>query len=327
MRTPIRVTVTGAAGNIGYALLFRLASGFCYGEDQPVILQLLEITPAMKALEGTVMEIVDGAFPLVAGIEISDDPSKAFEGANQGFLVGAMPRRAGMVRADLIKANGPIFVGQGNAINRVAAPDIQVVVVGNPCNTNALICRHAAPDVPGDRFHAMTRLDQNRGQGQLALKTGVSTDKVENLAIWGNHSPTMFPDFLHATIDGKPATEVVGDDAWLKGDFFTTVTKRGSAIIAARGASSAASAASAALDHMKTLWSGTAPGEWSSMGIMSDGSYGVPEGLIYSFPVTTTGRKATIVPGIEHGEWAQGKIAASADELMSERAAVADLLG
>jgi malate dehydrogenase len=326
MRAPIRVTITGAAGNIGYALLFRLASGFCYGEDQPIILQMLEITPALKALEGVVMELVDGAFPLVAGIEISDDPRVAFAGANQGFLIGAMPRKAGMQRADLIQANGPIFVGQGRAINSVAAPDIQVLVVGNPCNTNALICRHAAPDVPPGRFHAMTRLDQNRGKGQLASKAGVTTDRVQNLAIWGNHSPTMFPDFLHATINGQPAVDVIGDDAWLKGDFFQTVTKRGSAIIRARGASSAASAASAALDHMKSLWRGTAPGEWTSMGILSDGSYGVPEGLVYSFPVTCTDRDATIVQGIEHGEYAKGKIAASAEELIGERSAVADLL-
>ncbi len=327
MRAPIRVTVTGAAGNIGYATLFRLASGFCYGEDQPIILQLLEITPALPALEGVVMELVDGAFPLVHGIEVTDDPRKAFEGANQGFLIGALPRKAGMLRADLIQANGPIFVDQGKAINSVAAADIQVVVIGNPCNTNALICRHAAPDVPVDRFHAMTRLDQNRGKGQLAKKAGVTTDKVQNLAVWGNHSPTMFPDFFNATIDGRPAPEVIGDMDWLKGDFFATVTKRGSAIIKARGASSAASAASAALDHMKTLWNGTAPGEWSSMGVPSDGSYGIPAGLVFSHAVEVRDRKATIVQGIEHNDWAKAKLAGSVDELMSERAAVADLLG
>ena len=325
MTTPIRVAVTGAAGNIGYALLFRLASGDCFGKDQPIILQLLEITPAMGALEGVAMELNDAAFPLVHGIELSDDPNVAFQGANQAFLVGSKPRKAGMVRADLIRTNGPIFTGQGRAINDNAADDVRVVVVGNPCNTNALIAMHSAPDVPRERFTAMTRLDQNRAISQLAGKLGVTAGAIQRMSIWGNHSPTMFPDYFHALVNGEAIPSKV-DAEWLKNDFLKTVSTRGKAIINARGQSSAASAASAAIDHMASWWHGTAEGECVSMGIPSDGSYGVPEGLIFSFPVTVSNGVYSIVQGIEHNDFAQQKIKATADELLTEREAVADLL-
>ena len=327
MNTPIRVAVTGAAGNIGYALLFRLGSGSCYGTDQPIILQLLEIPPGMKALEGVVMELNDAAFPLVHGIEISDDPKVAFDGVDQAFLVGSRPRGPGMERADLIRANGPIFVGQGQALNEVAGSNVRVAVVGNPCNTNALIAMHSAPDIPQDRFSAMTRLDENRAKSQLAARAGVTPEKISRMAIWGNHSNTMFPDYLHARIDGRPATEVIGDDAWFTEQFLPTVSRRGAAIIAARGASSAASAASAAVDHMSTLWHGTPAEECHSMAVVSDGSYGVPEGLIFSFPVRTEQGSWQIVEGVEHSAWAQEKIQGTASELQSEREAVSDLLG
>ncbi len=325
MNAPIRVTVTGAAGQIGYALLFRLASGDCYGKDQPIILQLLELPQGMKALEGVAMELDDCAFPLLHGIELADDPNAAFRGANQAFLVGSRPRTKDMNRADLIKANGPIFVGQGKAIEANAASDIRALVVGNPCNTNALIAMHAAKGVPQDRFHAMTRLDENRAKAQLAKRAGVTPGDVTNLAIWGNHSDTMYPDYVHAKIAGKAATSVVTDGEWLEGGFIKTVATRGKAIIEARGLSSAASAASAALDHMHDLWHGT-PAGGSSMAIVSDGSYGVAKGLISSFPVTAKGGDWQIVQGIEHSEAAKARIAASVAELESERATVADLL-
>ena len=326
MNAPITVAVTGAAGNIGYATLFRLASGDCFGKDQPIKLRLLEITPAMSALEGVVMELNDAAFPLLHGVEITDDANVAFSGANQCFLIGSRPRSKGMLRADLIKVNGPIFTTQGKAINDNAADDVRVIVVGNPCNTNCLIAMHSAPDVPNERFTAMTRLDQNRAISQLAARAGVTAGAVSHMAVYGNHSPTMFPDYLHARIDGKAATEVL-DAEWLAGDFLTTVSTRGKAIINARGASSAASAASAALDHMASWFHGTADDEWVSMGIPSKGWYGTPEGLIYSFPVTIRDGQYSVVEGLEHGELAQQKMAATADELLSERAAVADLLG
>ncbi|MEM9489064.1 MAG: malate dehydrogenase [Myxococcota bacterium] len=325
MNSPIRVAVTGAAGNIGYALLFRLAAGDCYGPDQPIILQMVEIPPAMKALEGVAMELSDAAFPLLHGIEMADNPETGFKSANQIFLVGARPRGKGMQRADLIQANGPIFVSQGKAIASAAASDVRAVVVGNPCNTNALICASNAKDVPAGRITAMTRLDQNRAISQLAGKSGALAADIKNMVVWGNHSPTMFPDFFHATIKGAPATEAIDHD-WLKGDFMTTVSKRGSAIIQARGQSSAASAASAAVDHMSSWWHGTKDGGWVSMAIPSKGEYGVPEGLIYSYPVTIADGKYTIVDGIKHDEYAQGKIKASADELASERDVVKDLL-
>jgi malate dehydrogenase len=328
MNDPIRVAVTGAAGNIGYALLFRLAAGDCYGPDQPIILQLVEIPPVMKALEGVAMELSDAAFGLLHGIELADNPSDGFQGANQIFLVGARPRGAGMERADLIAANGPIFVDQGKAIAASAADDVCAVVVGNPCNTNALICAANAKDVPAGRITAMTRLDENRAISQLASRAGCLAGDVSRMAVWGNHSPSMFPDYFHAAIQGKPATDVIEAD-WLQGEFLTTVSKRGSAIIAARGASSAASAASAAIDHMHTWWHGTGDGQWTSMAVPSRGEYGVPEGLIFSYPVTISGgadRKCTIVEGIEHGEFARAKIKATADELAGEREVVKDLL-
>lgn len=326
MKAPIKVAVTGAAGNIGYALLFRIASGDCFGKDQPVILQLLEIPPAMGALEGVVMELNDAAFPLLHGIVASDDPKVAFDGAQQIFLVGSKPRSKGMLRSDLVRTNGPIFTGTGAAINAVAASDVRIVVVGNPCNTNALIAMNSAPDVPKARFTAMTRLDQNRAVSQLAGKVGVTAGAVTNMAIWGNHGPSMFADYFNAKIDGKNVTDIL-DDAWLKDVFLKTVSGRGKAIINARGASSAASAASAAIDHMATWFHGTAEGEWASMAVPSNGEYGVPEGLIFSFPCTVTDGEYKIVEGLEHGEFSQEKMGATIKELVDERAAVADLLG
>jgi malate dehydrogenase len=320
------VAVTGAAGNIGYALLFRLAAGDCYGKDQPIILQLLEIPPGMKALEGVVMELQDSAFPLLHGITTSDDPAAAFAGANQAFLVGSRPRTKDMNRSDLVAANGPIFVGQGKALAAAAAPDIQVLVVGNPCNTNALICMSAAKGIPSARFHAMTRLDENRAKAVLAKKAGALPGDVTNLGIWGNHSDTMFPAWKQAKVGGRSAG-TVADEAWFQGEFIKTVATRGKAIIEARGASSAASAASAAIDHMAALFHGTAPGEFTSMAVASDGQYGVPAGLISSFPCTAKGGVASVVEGIELDEFARGKIAGTVAELQSERAAVAELLG
>ena len=326
MRDPIRVAVTGAAGNIGYALLFRIASGNCFGDDQPVILQLLEIPPAMGALEGVVMELQDAAFPLVHGIEISDDANVAFKDVDAAFLVGSRPRSKDMDRADLIKVNGPIFTGQGKALNDNAKTSVKVLVVGNPCNTNALIACHSAPDIPNAQFHAMTRLDENRGKAQIANKLGVTAGEVKNLAIWGNHSNTMFPDFYHASVGGSDVISQVGEE-WGQGDFMQTVSTRGKAIIMARGASSAASAASAAVDHMRSWWLGTPEGEHTSMALWSSGEYGVPEGLIFSFPVTVKDGKATVVEGIAHNAYAQSKIDATAAELVTEREAVAELLG
>jgi len=325
MKAPIRVAVTGAAGNIGYALLFRLASGDCFGKDQPIILQLLEITPALKALEGVVMELNDCAFPLLHGIEISDDANVAFKGANKAFLVGSRPRGPGMLRSELVQVNGPIFTGQGKAINDHAADDIQVVVVGNPCNTNALIAMHAAPDVPNERFTAMTRLDENRAIALIAERAGVTAGAVKNMGIWGNHGPSMYPNFFDAQVNGTPVLDVV-DEAWLKSEFISTVSKRGAAIISARGASSAASAANAAIDHMASWHFGTAPGEFVSMAIPSKGEYGVPEGLIFSFPVTIKDGVYSIVEGLELNAFSKEKIQATAEELLEEKAAVADLL-
>lgn len=326
MNAPIRVAVTGAAGNIGYAILFRLAAGDCYGSKQPIILQLLEIPPGMKALEGVVMELQDSAFPLLHGIEISDDPNVAFKGVNQAFLVGSRPRTKDMSRADLITANGPIFVGQGKALEAQAASDVRAIVVGNPCNTNALIAKSAAKGIPGDRFHAMTRLDENRAKAQLAKKAGALPGEVTNVGIWGNHSDTMFPDFRNAKIKGRPATEFA-DEAWFQGEFLKTVATRGKAIIEARGASSAASAASAAIDHMSSLWHGTAPGEFTSMGVLSKGEYGVPAGLIFSFPVTAGKGDFKVVEGLQLDDFAKAKIAATTKELETERETVKDLLG
>ena len=329
MSSPVRVTVTGAAGQIGYALLFRIASGQMFGPDTPVQLRLLEITPALGALEGVAMELDDCAFPLLAGIELTDSAETAFDGANLACLVGAKPRGPGMERADLLKDNGAIFTGQGRAIASSGADDIKVAVVGNPANTNALIASANADGVPLERFTAMVRLDENRAKTQLAQKAGVPVADVTNLAVWGNHSPTMVPDFENARIGGRPATEVITDRAWLEGEFLTTVQQRGKAIIDARGASSAASAASALVDHVRN-WTGGAPtaeGDWVSMAVPSDGSYGVPEGLISGFPVTTDGAGTyEIVQGLELSPFAQGKLEATVAELEEERAAVADML-
>ncbi|MFF9017739.1 malate dehydrogenase [Streptomyces sp. NPDC014870] len=324
-RTPVNVTVTGAAGQIGYALLFRIASGHLLGADVPVKLRLLEIPQGVKAAEGTAMELDDCAFPLLKGIDIFDDPNQGFEGANVALLVGARPRTKGMERGDLLAANGGIFKPQGKAINDHAADDIKVLVVGNPANTNALIAQAAAPDVPAERFTAMTRLDHNRALSQLAAKTGASVEDIKRLTIWGNHSATQYPDVFHAEIAGKNAAEVVNDEAWLADTFIPTVAKRGAAIIEARGASSAASAANAAIDHVHTWVNGTAEGDWTSMGIPSDGSYGVAEGLISSFPVTCKDGKYEIVQGLDINAFSRARIDASVQELAEERDAVREL--
>ncbi|MBW5486406.1 malate dehydrogenase [Streptomyces bambusae] len=324
-RTPVNVTVTGAAGQIGYALLFRIASGHLLGADVPVNLRLLEIPQGLKAAEGTAMELDDCAFPLLRGIEITDNADKAFDGANVALLVGARPRTKGMERGDLLAANGGIFKPQGKAINDHAADDIRVLVVGNPANTNALIAQAAAPDVPAERFTAMTRLDHNRAISQLAAKTGAAVSDIKRLTIWGNHSATQYPDIFHAEIAGKNAAEVVNDQAWLADEFIPTVAKRGAAIIEARGASSAASAANAAIDHIHTWVNGTAEGDWTSMGIPSDGSYGVPEGLISSFPVVCKDGKYEIVQGLDINEFSRTRIDASVAELSEERDAVREL--
>jgi malate dehydrogenase len=326
MPSPVNVTVTGAAGQIGYALLFRIASGQLLGPDTPVHLNLLEIPQAVKAAEGTAMELDDSAFPLLAGIDIHDDPKSAFDGVNIALLVGARPRTKGMERADLLEANGGIFKPQGEAINAGAADDVKVLVVGNPANTNALIAMRNAPDVPRERFTAMTRLDHNRAVAQLAKKTGAAVSDITNMAVWGNHSPTMYPDLFNAKVRGERAWDVVGDEAWVAGDFIPTVGKRGAAIIEARGASSAASAAAAAIDHVYDWVNGTAEGDWLSMAVHSDGSYGVEEGLISSFPVTTSGGKWTIVQGLDVPDFSRERIDATAKELAEERDAV-DALG
>lgn len=328
MATPIRVAVTGAAGQIGYALVFRLASGQVFGPDQPVILHLIEIPPVLPALDGVEMELDDCAFPTLAGVvkADSDHLEDGFADCNYVLCVGSVPRKDGMERADLIRVNGPIFTSTGKAIQAAAASDVRVLVVGNPCNTNCLIAMHNAPDVPRDRWFAMTRLDQNRAMSQLAQKAGSPVADVKNTNIWGNHSATQFPDFFHATIGGKPAADVIGDDAWLQGAFIETVQKRGAAVIKARGASSAASAANAALDSVKSICTPTPDGESFSAAICSDGSYGVDEGLISSFPLTSDGNSWSIVQGIEHNDFAQERIDATIAELRSERDTVKDLL-
>jgi malate dehydrogenase len=321
----VKVTVTGAAGQIGYALLFRVASGHLLGEGVPVTLSLLEIPDAVKAAEGTAMELDDCAFPLLAGIEISDDPNKAFEGANIGLLVGARPRGPGMERSDLLEANGGIFKPQGEAINAHAADDIKVLVVGNPANTNALIAMSNAPDVPRERFTAMTRLDHNRAITQLAKRTGAAVTDITRMTIWGNHSATQYPDLVHAKVRGESAWDAVGDEQWIADEFIPTVAKRGAAIIDARGASSAASAANAAIDHVHDWVNGTPEGDWVSMAIPSDGSYDVPEGLISSFPVTCSGGEYSIVQGLEIEEFSRVRIDKTVGELGEERDAVKQL--
>jgi len=322
---PVRVAVTGAAGQIGYSLLFRIASGALLGPDQPVVLQLLEITPALGALDGVAMELDDCAFPLLAGIVKSDDANVAFEGAEIALLVGSRPRTKGMERSDLLAANGAIFTVQGKALSESAKSDVKVLVVGNPANTNALIAMNNAPDIDARQFTAMTRLDHNRAKAQLAAKTGATVNDITRMTIWGNHSATQYPDLFHATVNGSVAAEVIDDQAWLEGEFIPTVQKRGAAIIEARGASSAASAANAAVDHMRDWVVGTPEGDWVSMGVPSDGSYGVPEGLISSFPCTTKDGTWEIVPGLEVDTFSRGRIDASVAELAEERDAVAEL--
>jgi len=326
MPAPITVAVTGGAGQIGYSLLFAIARGEMLGPQRSVVLKILEVPQAMQAVEGVALELEDCAFPLLAGLELTDDPNTAFDGASWALLVGSKPRGPGMERGDLIRENGPIFVGQGKALRR-AANDLRVLVVGNPCNTNCLIARANAPDVPDDRWFAMTRLDHNRAAHQLAKKAGVAITEVRRVTIWGNHSATQYPDFVNATIGGKPATSVITDRAWLEGDFILRVQKRGAEVIAARGKSSAASAASAAVDHVRTFVDGTAPGDWTSAAVVSDGSYDVPEGLIASFPVRTTTSGWEIVSGLEIDDFSRRKIDASVRELAEERSVVADLLG
>jgi malate dehydrogenase len=319
-KPPLHVTVTGAAGQIGYSLLFRIASGQLLGEDQPVVLRLLEIEPAMKALEGVVMELEDCAFPVLADIVATADMKHAFDGTNWALLVGSIPRKAGMERGDLLSVNGGIFKPQGAVIAEHAAQDVRVLVVGNPCNTNCLIARSAAPEVPADRWFAMTRLDENRAKSQLAHQAGVPVSEVTNLAIWGNHSATQFPDFANAKIGGQPVPEVVTDTEWLQGEFISTVQKRGAAIIEARGLSSAASAASAVVDTVRSLRSATLSGDWFSVAVASQGQYGAPEGLQFGFPVRADGQGAwSVVEGLSHDDFAAERVRLTTEELEAER--------
>jgi malate dehydrogenase len=323
--TPLKVAVTGAAGQIGYSLLFRLASGSLLGRERPIELRLLEITPALKALEGVVMELDDCAFPTLAGVEIGDDAEKIFDGVNLALLVGARPRGPGMERGDLLSANGAIFTTQGKALNKVAADDVRIGVTGNPANTNALIAMTNAPDIPQERFSALTRLDHNRAISQLAARTGAPVTDIKKMTIWGNHSATQYPDIFHAEIGGRNAAEVVGDQDWVENTFIPTVAKRGAAIIEARGSSSAASAASATIDAAHDWLLGSAADDWVSMAVVSDGSYGVPEGLISSFPVTTRDGSWEIVQGLEIDDFSRARIDASTAELADERNAVTEL--
>lgn len=323
--TPVTVTVTGAAGQIGYALLFRTASGQLLGPDRPVALRLLEIPQALQAVEGTAMELADCAFPLLHDVDITDDPRRAFDGASIALLVGARPRTKGMERGDLLEANGGIFKPQGEAINDVAADDVRVLVVGNPANTNALIARAHAPDVPADRFAAMTRLDHNRAVAQLAQKLRVPVTAITRMTIWGNHSASQYPDIYHAEVNGESAAKAVDDEAWVRDTFIPTVAKRGAAIIEARGASSAASAANAVIDHTYVWVNGTPEGDWTSAAVVSDGSYGVPEGLVSSFPVVARDGRFEIVQGLEINEFSRERIDASVGELTEERDAVREL--
>ena len=325
-KEPIRVAVTGAAGQIGYALLFRIASGQMFGPDQPVALNLIEIEPGMAALEGVCMELDDCAFPLLTDVVATSDLNTGFNGANWSLLVGSVPRKDGMERGDLLGINGKIFTGQGQAINNHAASDARVLVVGNPCNTNCLIAMNNAPDVPNDRFFAMTRLDENRAKTQLAQKADVPASIVSNLCIWGNHSATQYPDFTNAQINGAPATDAISDREWLEGEFISTVQKRGAAIIKARGLSSAASAANAIIDSVRSVTEPTAEGDWHSLCICSDGSYGVEEGLISSFPMRNSGGDLAIVQDLPIDEFSRAKIDATVNELKEEKTLVADLL-
>jgi malate dehydrogenase len=323
--SPLKVAVTGAAGQIGYSLLFRLASGSLLGPDRPIELRLLEIEPALKALEGVVMELDDCAFPLLSNVEIGADANKIFDGVNLALLVGARPRGPGMERSDLLEANGAIFTAQGKALNSVAADDVRIGVTGNPANTNALIALSNAPDIPKERFSALTRLDHNRAISQLAKKTGAAVTEIKKVTIWGNHSATQYPDIFHAEVGGKNAAEVVNDQNWIENDFIPTVAKRGAAIIDARGASSAASAASATVDAARSWLLGSPEGDWVSMAVYSDGSYGVPEGIVSSFPVTTKDGNWSIVQGLEIDEFSRGRIDKTTAELVDERSAVTEL--
>jgi malate dehydrogenase len=323
---PIRVAVTGAAGQIGYSLLFRIASGAMFGPQQPVILHLIEIEPALPALGGVLMELDDCAFPLLKGVVTTSSLDEGFRGVNWALLVGSVPRKAGMERKELLGINGKIFIGQGQAIQKNAASDVRVLVVGNPCNTNCLIAMHNAPNIPRDRFFAMTRLDENRARAQLAKKAGTDITAVTNMAIWGNHSATQYPDFTNAKINGKPATETVKDEAWLKGEFISTVQQRGAAIIKARGASSAASAANAVVDSVRSIIEPSGHGDWHSVCLCSDGSYGIEKNLICSFPVRSDGKKLEIVQGVPVADFSRGKIDATVNELKEERAMVSELL-
>jgi len=325
-KAPVQVAVTGAAGQIGYALVFRIASGQLLGPDQPVILRMLEIEPAMKALEGVAMELDDCAFPLLAGIELTSKAERAFDGANWALLVGSVPRKQGMERGDLLSVNGGIFGPQGKAINAKAASDVRVLVVGNPCNTNCLIARSNAPDVPPERWFAMTRLDENRAKTQLANKGQVPVKVVTNMAIWGNHSATQYPDARNAKIAGLPASDVIKDHGWLKGKFIETVQKRGAAVIEARGSSSAASAAQAVLDSVESIRTATPWGDWHSLAVVSHGEYGVPEGLQFGFPVRSDGRNWEVVQGLEHDGDAQDRIKKTTEELLQERDLVKGLV-
>ena len=326
MKKPIHVAVTGAAGQIGYSLLFRLASGAAFGPKQPVVLHLIEIEPALPALQGVVMELQDCAFPLLKGIVATSSLEEGFKGVNWALLVGSVPRKAGMERKDLLGINGKIFTGQGQAIAKNAAKDVRVLVVGNPCNTNALIASANAAGIPSDRFFAMTRLDENRAKTQLALKAGVDITAITNLAIWGNHSSTMYPDFANAKINGQPLTSVITDEAWFKDTFIPTVQQRGAAIIKARGLSSAASAANAAIDTVRALSTPTAPGDWFSVAIVSDGSYGIEKGLVYSYPIRSDGKVWSIVPDLPLSEFSRSKITATENELKEEKSLVSELL-
>jgi malate dehydrogenase len=326
MKAPIRIAITGAAGQIGYSLLPRIASGAVFGADQPVILQLIEITPGLKALGGVVMELDDCAFPLLKEVIATDDLTEGFRGVNWAILVGSVPRKAGMERKDLLGINGKIFTGQGQAIQAHAASDVRVLVVGNPCNTNCLIAMSNAPDVPKNRWFAMTRLDENRAKFQLAKKAGAHVSDVSNLCIWGNHSSTQYPDFTHAKIKGEAATSVITDEAWLKGDFIKTVQQRGAAIIEARGLSSAASAANAAIDSITSIITPTKAGDWHSLCVPSDGSYGIAPGLIFGFPMRSDGTNVEMVQGLELDAFSKEKIAATETELREEREAVQELI-
>jgi malate dehydrogenase len=325
-RSPVRVAVTGAAGQIGYSLLFRIASGAMFGPDQPIILHLIEIESALAALGGVVMELDDCAFPLLEGVVPTANLNEGFRGVNWALLVGSVPRKQGMERKDLLGINGKIFIGQGRAVQKNAASDVRLLVVGNPCNTNCLIAMNNAPDVPRDRWHAMTRLDENRAKRQLAAKAGTPVSAVTNVAIWGNHSATQYPDFFNARIDRQPAADSIKDLSWLQGDFISAVQQRGAAIIHARGASSAGSAANAILDTVRSILEPTPAGDWHSACVCSDGSYGVEAGLICSFPIRSDGNKLEIVPGLPINSFSRAKIDASVDELQEEKAMVADLL-